>query len=65
VLDGSSSAPWLLSSLFEAAVEATEEAVVNALFAAETVIGRAGNTLHAMPRDRALELLDRAGRIER
>ena len=65
VLDGSSSAPWLLSSLFEAAVEATEEAVVNALFAAETVIGRAGNTLHAMPTDRALELLDRAGRIVR
>jgi D-aminopeptidase len=65
VLDGSSSAPWLLSSLFEAAVEATEEAVVNALFAAETVIGRGGNTLHAIPTDRALELLDRAGRIER
>jgi D-aminopeptidase len=65
VLDGSSSAPWLLSSLFEAAVDATEEAVVNALFAAETMIGRAGNTLHAMPIDRALELLGRAGRLPR
>ena len=49
LLDGSSSPPWLLSSLFEAAVDATEEAVVNALFAAQTVIGRSGNTLHALP----------------
>jgi D-aminopeptidase len=65
VLDGSSGAPWLLSSLFEAAVEATEEAVVNALFAAETIVGRSGNTLHALPVDRALELLDRAGRLAR
>jgi D-aminopeptidase len=65
VLDGSESAPWLLSELFEAAVEATEEAVVNALFAAETTVGRDGNTLFALPVDRALQKLERAGRLMR
>ena len=33
--------------LFEAAVEATEEAILNALFMAETVVGRDGNVAHA------------------
>jgi D-aminopeptidase len=55
--------PGLLSELFAATVEATEEAVVNALFAAETTVGRSGNTLHALPVDRVLPLLERAGRL--
>jgi D-aminopeptidase len=54
-----------LSGIFRATVEATEEAVVNALFAAETTIGRGGHTLHALPVDRTLELLDEAGRLAR
>jgi len=45
VLDGPGEAPWLLSQLFAATVEVTEEAVVNALVAAETSIGRDGKTL--------------------
>jgi D-aminopeptidase len=65
VLDG----PWdgggPLHELFAAAVEATEEAVVNALFASETMVGRDGHTLYAMPVDRVLELLDAAGRLRR
>ncbi len=65
VADGVSDPPWTLSALFEATVEAAEEAVVNALFAAETVVGRDGNTLFALPVDRALEVLDRAGRLSR
>jgi D-aminopeptidase len=55
--------PGLLSELFAATVEATEEAVVNALFAAETTVGRDGNTLFALPVDRVLPLLARAGRL--
>jgi D-aminopeptidase len=55
--------PGLLSELFAGTVEATEEAVVNALFAAETTVGRSGNTLHALPVDRVLPLLERAGRL--
>ena len=63
VTDGRPDEPWLLSALFHATAEATEEAVANALFAAETTIGVGGNTLHALPVDRVLELLDRAGRL--
>jgi D-aminopeptidase len=64
VVDGPTGAPWLLSRVFRATVEATEEAVVNALVAAETTTGRDGNTLHAMPVERALDVLTRAGRLE-
>jgi D-aminopeptidase len=63
VLDGAWDGPSPMHELFAATVEATEEAVVNALFAAETLVGRDGNTLFALPVDRVLELLDRAGRL--
>ncbi|MEX2625459.1 MAG: P1 family peptidase [Ilumatobacteraceae bacterium] len=53
----------ILSALFRATVEATEESVVNALLAAQSVVGRDGNTLHAMPVDRTLEVLAAAGRL--
>ncbi|HEU5224341.1 MAG TPA: P1 family peptidase [Actinomycetota bacterium] len=56
--------PSAFDPIFTATIEATEEAVVNALFAAETTTGRDGNVLHALPGDRVLEMLDRAGRIE-
>ena len=46
-------------------VEATQEAVVNALLAAETTTGKDGWTLHAMPADRTLELMAAAGRLHR
>jgi D-aminopeptidase len=63
--DGADAGGRALSAVFRATVEATEEAVVNALFAAETVVGRDGNTLRAMPVDRALEVLERHGRLVR
>ncbi len=53
----------ILSAIFRATAEATEEAVVNAMLAAHTTIGRDGNTLHALPVDRTLALLRAAGRI--
>jgi D-aminopeptidase len=62
-VDGPLEAPWLLSRIFEATVDATQEAVVNALVAAETTVGRDGRTLHAMPIDRALEIMREAGRL--
>jgi len=43
--------------MFQATVEATEEAVLNALFTAETVVGRDGNTRHALPVERVLRLV--------
>ena len=50
-----------LSPLFEAALEATEEAVLNSLFRASTVTG-SGHTVEAIPIDRVRELLRRRGR---
>jgi len=47
-----------LDPLFEATVDATEEAVVNALWHAETTVGRVGRVAHALPHDAVLELLD-------
>jgi D-aminopeptidase len=45
---------------FEATAEATEEAIVNSLVAAETVTGYRGATAYAIPHDRLLEELARS-----
>lgn len=50
-----------MSPAFQAAAEATEEAVINALFAARTTVGHRG-TIEALPLDRVLPLLERASR---
>jgi D-aminopeptidase len=42
----------LLSPLFQAAIEATEEAIYNALFMAATVTGYKGRTVRAVPLER-------------
>jgi D-aminopeptidase len=52
-----------LDPLFEATVEATEEAIVNALVAAETMTGRDGYTAHRLPHDRLVEVMRQAGRL--
>ena len=52
-----------LTPLFGATVEATEEAVVNALVAAETMTGREGYTVHALPHERLREILRRYNRL--
>ena len=46
-----------VSPLFEAMIEATEEAVLNSLFAARTMTGRDGRTVEALPVDRVIEIL--------
>ena len=53
-----------IDALFQATVEATEEAIVNALFRATTVVGRDGNTREALPIERVTELLRAAGRLD-
>lgn len=50
-----------ISGLFAAVVDATEEAVLNALLAARTMTGRAGVTAHALPSPLLMEAL-RGGR---
>jgi D-aminopeptidase len=52
-----------LTPLFEAAVEASEEAIVNALCAGTTTTGINGRTIHALPHDRLVEVMGRYGRL--
>jgi D-aminopeptidase len=49
----------LMNPLFYATIEATEEAIVNALLAAETMTGRAGTIVHALDHDLLLEVMRR------
>jgi D-aminopeptidase len=51
--------PDAMNPLFQAAAEATEEAILNALTAAETMTGYAGHTAHALPLDRLAEVMHR------
>ncbi len=48
-----------MTPLFLATIEATEEAILNALFAAESMTGRDGHTINALPVDTVLELMKR------
>ena len=52
-----------LNPFFAAVVDATEEAVLNSMLAAPTVVGRDGNYSRGLPPDRVAELLSAAGRI--
>jgi D-aminopeptidase len=52
-----------LNDFFEAAIDATEEAVLNALWAAPEVTGREGRVGRALPHDDVLELLTAHGRL--
>ena len=52
-----------MDALFEATVQATEEAVVNALVAAKTMTGFDGHTVPALPHDRLQEVLKKYNRL--
>ena len=51
-----------MTELFWSAIEATEEAILNALIAAETMTGRDGITAHALDHGSLLEIMTRYGR---
>ncbi|MFW5915968.1 MAG: P1 family peptidase, partial [Bacteroidota bacterium] len=46
-----------MSPLFMATIEATEEAILNSLFAAEDMKGRDGHTVEALPVERVVKIL--------
>jgi D-aminopeptidase len=52
----------VIGGLFDGVIEATEEAILNALVAAETMTGRDGITAHALPHDRLIATLAEHGR---
>jgi L-aminopeptidase/D-esterase-like protein len=52
-----------MNPLFEATVQATEEAILNALVAAETMTGRDGHKALALPHERVKEVLRKYNRL--
>ncbi len=52
-----------LDPLFMAVTEATEEAVIDSMLMAETMVGRDGNTAIALPADDLVALMSRYGRM--
>ena len=53
-----------ISPFFTATIQATEEAIVNALVAAETMTGVNGRTVAALPHDRLRDALRKYGRLK-
>jgi L-aminopeptidase/D-esterase-like protein len=51
-----------MNALFYATVQATEEAIVNAMLAAETMTGANDLRVHALPADRVSAILKAYGR---
>jgi len=52
-----------MTPLFEATIQATEEAIVNALVAAQPMTGINGNTVYALPHERLCEALRKYNRL--
>ena len=52
-----------INPLFEATIQATEEAIVNAMVAAETMTGRNSNKVSAIPHDRLRDILKKYNRL--
>ena len=53
-----------VSPLFQAVIEATEEAIYNSLFMATSIAGYNGASARALPIDRVLNLLYESGRLD-
>ena len=54
-----------MDPLFEATAEATEEAIVNAMIAAETMVGIDNHKVIALPHDRLREILAKYNRLQK
>jgi D-aminopeptidase len=57
-------APDAMTGLFRAAAEATEEAILNALTMAQTMTGREGKVVHALPLERLQDIMRKHGRMK-
>ena len=53
-----------INPIFAATVQATEEAIINAMIAAETMTGINGNTVYAIPHDRLKEVMKKYNRLK-
>jgi len=64
IIERSELANSAMSPLFLATVEATEEAILNSLFMAETMTGHDGSSMDALPLDDVMEILKRYGVVD-
>ena len=53
-----------INPIFEATIDATSEAILNAMLAAETMTGANGRRVYALPHDRLLAALRKYGRLK-
>ena len=53
-----------MSPLFQAVIEATEEAILNSLFKATTVTGKDRHTVEALPLEQTISILKKYGKIK-
>jgi L-aminopeptidase/D-esterase-like protein len=53
-----------MDALFTATVEATEEAIINSLFAGKTLVGINGNTVYGLPKESVLRILKKYNRLK-
>jgi D-aminopeptidase len=53
-----------MDGIFAATVQAVEEAIVNALVANQTMTGRDGHTVDALPHDRLRSVLTKYNRLQ-
>ncbi len=53
-----------INQLFWATAQATEEAILNAMVAAETMKGLNGNTVYTLPHDRLKIILKKYNRLQ-
>lgn len=53
-----------MSALFLATIEATEEAIINSLFAAETMSGKSNRKVDALPKEKVIEIMKHNNRIQ-
>ncbi len=53
-----------MDALFEATIQATEEAIINALFAGKTLVGINGNTMYGLPKEAVLRIMKKYNRLK-
>lgn len=56
---------WYLDPIYKATAYATEEAIINALIAAETMTGANGNIMYECPEDRLIKIMKEYNRIKK
>ncbi|MDQ3682094.1 MAG: P1 family peptidase [Bacteroidota bacterium] len=55
----------LMNALFTATIQATEEAIINALFAGKTMVGINGNTMYGLPAEAVVRIIKKYNRIKK